>query len=257
MPKTSPDPLLHRPVVSRIVAAGLPWPRENSENVMVEPEPRERPSRSTFPARPVGVILAGGRSRRMSGRDKGLLELAGTPLIERVLARFAPQVGQLVISANSDPGVFARFGLPVVPDAIEGFAGPLAGILGGMLWARDHVPRATHVATAAADTPFLPLDLVDRLQAEAHDGAAIVIASSRNRLYYVFGLWPLALAGDLRAWLADSGNRAVHLWLERQEFQTAAFAGTPDPFFNINTPAELATAESWLAAPPGDMSGRR
>jgi molybdopterin-guanine dinucleotide biosynthesis protein A len=214
---------------------------------MVEPESRRRPARSKSAARPVGVILAGGRSRRMGGPDKCLLDLAGTPLIERVIARFAPQVGRMVISANGDPGVFARFGLPVVPDPIGDFAGPLAGILGGMLWAREHVPDATHVATAAADTPFLPLDLVDRLRAEPRDEAAVAVASSGDRLYYVFGLWPLALAEDLRAWLGDRGNRAVHLWLGRQVFRTVAFGGTPEPFFNVNTPADLATAESRLS----------
>src|SRR5690242_6663170 len=108
----------------------------------------------------VGVILAGGQSRRMGGTDKAFLPLAGRPLIAHVIERLRPQVDAVVVNSNGDPARFADFGLEVIADAIGGFQGPLAGILTGMQWARRHARNARWIATAAADTPFLPRDVV-------------------------------------------------------------------------------------------------
>src|SRR5262245_65939466 len=110
-----------------------------------------------------GVILAGGRSRRMGGGDKGLLELAGRPMLAHVVCRMRPQVKALIINANGDASRFAPLGLPVVPDTIGGFVGPLAGVLAGMRWSVAHVPSTRWIATAAGDAPLLPADLVDKM----------------------------------------------------------------------------------------------
>ena len=196
-----------------------------------------------------GLVLAGGQSRRMGGGDKSLRLLGGRPLIAHVIDRLAPQVGPLAISANSDPALFRAFGLPVLADTVAGSAGPLAGVLAGMVWAaRD--PVLTHLATAATDTPFFPRDLVARLLDQAAEGR-IVLARSFGRCQPVFGLWPLALRGDLADWLAQGDSRKVQVWAARHPLAEVDFtpdeAGAPDPFFNANTPEELAEAEAMLA----------
>jgi molybdopterin-guanine dinucleotide biosynthesis protein A len=190
------------------------------------------------------VLLAGGQARRMGGGDKCLKRLAGRTLLDLVIGRARPQAAALVLNANGDPARFAGFGLPVVADPVEGFAGPLAGILAGLDWAAANAPGAVHVASIATDTPFFPPDLVDRLKdAVARSPAPIGCAASRGRLHPVFGLWPVALAEDLRAALAG-GTRKVDEWTARHGIAVAHFddpAG--DPFFNINTADDLAEAE--------------
>lgn len=192
----------------------------------------------------VGCILAGGLSRRMGGGDKGLLALAGRPLLERVVERMTPQADRLILSANGDPERFARFGLPVVPDGVGGFAGPLAGVLAALEWSAAHAAGARSVATAATDTPFLPRDLVARLR-EAQEGEPdrLAVAASAGRLHPVFALWPLALAEELRQDLAQ-GERQASAWIERHDPAVVDFpvAGY-DPFLNVNRPADLAEAE--------------
>jgi len=195
-----------------------------------------------------GVILAGGRSSRMGGGDKSLLPLGGKPIIAHVIARMKPQVGPLIINANSDANRFAAFGYPVIADTIPGFAGPLAGVLTGMDWAAG--AGASWIATVATDTPFLPDDLVARLGASIGD-ASIAIASSDGRQHPVFGLFPVALAGDLRRFL-EAGARKVSHWLGGQFTSTVEFEleDGRDPFFNVNTPADLAEAARCLLEPP-------
>ena len=200
-----------------------------------------------------GVLLAGGRSSRMGGGDKGLLDIAGRPMLAHVIERLKPQVGPMVINANGDPGRFARFGLPVVPDTVGGFAGPLAGVLAGMRWAVGAAPRARTIVTVSTDAPFLPRDLVARLRAAVADRTtAVALASSGGELHPVVGLWPVALADDLEAAL-DSGLRKVLHWTDRHgtvsvEFPFIEIGGrTVDPFFNANTPAELEEARAMLA----------
>ncbi|MDX2159413.1 MAG: molybdenum cofactor guanylyltransferase MobA [Hyphomicrobiaceae bacterium] len=201
----------------------------------------------------VAVILAGGLSRRMGGGDKGLLGLGSSTMLDAVLARIAPQVAGLVLNANGDPARFAVFRLPVVADPVEGFVGPLAGVLAGMRWAAAHAPAACHVLSVSSDAPFLPADLVDRLaDAILPGGGRIAIARSGGELHPVIGLWPVALAHDLEAALRG-GVRKVLDWTDRHGtvpvdfpfFQVGCIE--VDPFFNANTPAELDEARRLLA----------
>ncbi len=196
----------------------------------------------------IGVLLAGGQSRRMGGGDKTLLQLGGKPILGRVIDRLAPQVDALVLNANGDPSRFAAFGLPVVPDVVEGFAGPLAGVLTGLDYAREQHPEAEWVVTAATDAPFLPRDLVARLLAAVEDaGADLACASSDGRAHPVIGLWPVRLADDLRAAMAE-GVRKVDVWTARHRLVEVPFTTDPvDPFFNANRPDDLAEAERLLA----------
>lgn len=196
--------------------------------------------------KPVGVILAGGRGRRMDGADKALVTLDGTPLIAHVIRRLGPQVSALAINAGGDPTRFADLALPVLPDPVPDQPGPLAGILAGMLWARRQ--EASHIVTAATDTPFLPGDLVARLQRAAQAGhEPIALAESAGRLHPTFGLWPVALADDL-ALALEAGTRKVAAWALGEGAARAEFATRPrDPFFNINTPDDLATAHRMIA----------
>lgn len=191
-----------------------------------------------------GVLLAGGLSRRMGGGDKSLRVLDGVPILTRVIARVRPQVTALVLNANGDPARFREFGLPVVADSIPDFAGPLAGVLAGLDWAAADVSGATHVASFATDTPFLPIDLVARLTAAVSDGKRdLACAASNGRTHPVFGLWPLALREDLRAALR-SGLRKVDQWTTRHRLAVVEFPAQPyDPFFNANTPKDLDEGE--------------
>ncbi len=196
--------------------------------------------------RPLGVILAGGLARRMGGGDKALLDVGGQPMLAHVIRRLAPQVAGVVLNANGDAARFAGFGLPVLPDSVAGFPGPLAGVLAGMDWAARQ--GASHVVTAAADTPFLPGDLVARLGAAAdavHE--PIALAATASGLHPTFGLWPVSLRADLRLAL-EAGTRKVAAWALGEGAARATFPDSPhDPFFNINTPQDLAEARLRLA----------
>jgi molybdopterin-guanine dinucleotide biosynthesis protein A len=160
-----------------------------------------------------------------------------------VIERMAPQVGALVLSANGDPARFGDFAPPVIADTIPGFQGPLAGLLAGMRWAEAR--GATSVATAAADTPFFPRDHVERL---TRAGAKVAVARSGGRIHPLFCLLPVALAGDLDDFLGRQASRKVTDWLERHGAVAINLDGTGDapidPFFNVNTPADLAKAEA-------------
>ncbi|WP_121634438.1 molybdenum cofactor guanylyltransferase MobA [Tropicibacter alexandrii] len=198
--------------------------------------------------KPIGVILAGGQATRMGGGDKGLLPLKGARVLDHVIARLRPQVGAMALNANGDAGRF-DLGLPVIPDSIPGFAGPLAGVLAGMDWAAGQ--GAESIVTVAADTPFFPTDLVARLSAEgsgipvlaATKGEAQTKSKSKSGLirHPTFGLWPVALRDDLRAAL-NEGLKKVVLWTDKHGGREAVF---PDEnaFFNINTPEDLIRAE--------------
>ncbi len=192
--------------------------------------------------------MAGGLSRRM-GAEKALQLLAGQPMISRVISRIAQQVDLLAINANSDPETYGQFGLPVLPDTIGGHLGPLAGVLTGLEWAAT-LPGVTHLVSAATDTPFLPLDLVARFAALAQP-KRIVIARSNGNRHPVLGLWPLALRQDLAQWLATSDTMKVQAWANRHDLAFCDFEadgdGAPDPFFNANTPEDLAEAEAFVA----------
>lgn len=196
----------------------------------------------------LGVLLAGGQSRRMGNGDKCLASLSGQPLLTHAIERLGLQVAGLVLNTNGDPQRFAEFNLPVVPDTVDGFVGPLAGILAGMLWARQNSPQTRFVASVATDTPFFPRDLVARLVASLDELHEVAIVRSRDRNYPVFGLFPVALAEDLDAFLRDTENLAVMAWIDRQRSAFVAF-DTPDDlafnqFLNINTPEDMSTAEA-------------
>ena len=197
----------------------------------------------------VGVLLAGGLARRMGGGDKCLLGLGGRTVLDHVIERARPQVHALVLNANGDPGRFAAFGLTVAADVIEGFAGPLAGVLTGMEWARANRPDCRWIATFAADTPFFPLDFVARaMRRIAEQGADMACASSGGRAHPVFGLWPVRLANDLRLAMTEHAVRKVDVWTARHRLTEVDFATVPiDPFFNTNRPEDLEEAERHLA----------
>ena len=202
--------------------------------------------------RVAGVILAGGLSRRMGGGNKSLRCLGKRPLIGHVIDRLHEQAAPLALNANGDPSRFSAFRLPVIADATQDFPGPLAGVLAGMRWAAKAAPDACFIVTAACDTPFFPLDLVERLL-RSTDGASpfIALAASGGQIHPVFGLWPIALAEDLVSSL-EKGTRKVLHWTDRHPHCIVEFAFTDlggnrvDPFFNANTPEDLAEAERLL-----------
>ena len=192
-----------------------------------------------------GVILAGGRATRMGGGDKGARLVGGQTLFARVIARLAPQCAPLAINANGDPARLA-FGLPVLPDSLPDHPGPLAGVLAGLDWAAGI--GAPAIVTVAADTPFVPADRVARLQAAAGPAGLALAASAdetgRMQRHPTFGLWPVALRHDLRAAL-EGGLRKIVLWTDGHGAGSAAFSSDPfDPFFNVNTPEDIAIAEA-------------
>jgi molybdopterin-guanine dinucleotide biosynthesis protein A len=197
-----------------------------------------------------GVLLAGGQSRRMGGGDKCLRMLGTRTILDHILERVRPQVSSLVLNANGDPTRFNGFGLPVAQDSVEGFAGPLAGVLAGLDWAAEHAPDCEWLASFATDAPFQPPDLVERLLgAVQSEGADLACAASEGRHHPVFGLWPLRLREDLRAAMIEEDIRKVDLWTARHRLAVAAFdVAEIDPFFNANRPDDLETAAQLLAA---------
>jgi molybdopterin-guanine dinucleotide biosynthesis protein A len=197
----------------------------------------------------VGVVLAGGRARRMGGRDKSFVLLNDRPLLQRAIVRLRPQVGSLVVSGNGGPKQHGEFETPVIADTVGGFAGPLAGMHAGMHWAKANAPDASRIATVAVDTPFFPLDLVARLSA-AVDNDRVAAAMSCGRIHPVFALVPVRLADDLAAFLAAGTSFRAADWLARHDVVTVEFneIADVDPFFNINTPGDLAQAEAVAAS---------
>lgn len=200
----------------------------------------------------VGVLLAGGLARRMGGGDKCLQPLGGETMLARAIARARPQVDSLILNANGDPARFEGCGVPVVADVVEGYAGPLAGILTAMEWAHAHAPDHETIASFPTDAPFFPDDLVETmLEARRQAGALLACAASRGRTHPVFGIWPVGLRDDLRAAL-ENGERKIDRWTEKFPIVTVEFAGVGiDPFFNVNTPDDLAEAESFLRQQTG------
>lgn len=197
-----------------------------------------------------GLILAGGRSSRMGTGDKALAPLAGQTLVARAASRLAPQVGRLALSANGDPRRYALPGIDVVADDDDSRSGPLAGILAGLRWARalETPPRA--LVSVAVDTPFFPDDLAARLVAGSGMAGAIAVAASRGDWHPTVALWPLDLADDLAASLAR-GERKARVFIGRHPHVAVEFpaVGGRDPFFNVNTPTDLAEAEAIARKP--------
>lgn len=196
----------------------------------------------------VGVLLAGGQARRMGGGDKCLQRLGGVTLLERAIQRARPQVDTLILNANGDVSRFAAFDVPVVADVIDGFAGPLAGVLTAMEWTAENAADHETVVSFPTDAPFFPTDLVDTmLEARRLASAALACAASKGRTHPVFGVWPVALRHELRDAL-EGGERKIDRWTEQYPLVTVEFAAVGvDPFFNANTPEDLIQAERFLA----------
>jgi molybdopterin-guanine dinucleotide biosynthesis protein A len=194
----------------------------------------------------VGVLLAGGQARRMGGGDKCLRELAGRRLIDILIERVRPQVSNLIINANGDPKRFEGQGLEIVADTIEGYAGPLAGVLTGLEWATKNVPDVSWVASFATDAPFIPKNMVLRLSQAINDNDAdMACAMTNDRTHPVFALWPVKLMQELRHAMVEEEMRKIDQWTSRYKITHVDFPSEPvDPFFNVNRPEDLALAES-------------
>ncbi len=197
-----------------------------------------------------GVVLAGGQSTRMGGQDKCQLELGNKTLLQRSVDKLMLQVDAVAINANSDEDGYPCFGLPVLRDSFQGFAGPLAGVLTGMEWA--HMRGASHVVTVAADTPFFPDDFVAKMQtALSTQSGEIAIAETSDRggkffNHPTFGIWRVSLRDDLRGALGQ-GVRKVMQWVKPHCVVKVAFSSVPfDPFFNVNRPEDYEVAQMLL-----------
>jgi molybdopterin-guanine dinucleotide biosynthesis protein A len=200
----------------------------------------------------LGLILAGGLARRMGGGDKALIAIGGVAILDRVLALLRPACAGIILNANGDPARFGRYGLPVVPDSVPDFAGPLAGILAGLDWAAANRPDLAWVASVPGDCPFLPHDLVRRLhEARANAGATLACARSGEWRHPVVGLWPVALRDDLRHALVAEDLRKIEVWTARHGIAIVDWPALPvDPFFNVNTPEDAAEAERLVRISP-------
>jgi molybdopterin-guanine dinucleotide biosynthesis protein A len=193
----------------------------------------------------LGVILAGGLARRMGGGDKPMRRIGGRTILDHVIERLVPQCDGLVLNANGDPARFASFGLPVVPDTVEDYPGPLAGVLAALDWTAANRPGVEWVVSAAGDCPFLPRDLVDRLhRARMAQDAQLAVAASGDQTHPVIGLWKVALRDELRHALVEEDMRKIDRWTARYRLATVSWPAEPvDPFFNANTVEDLAEAE--------------
>jgi molybdenum cofactor guanylyltransferase len=196
-----------------------------------------------------GVLLAGGLARRMGGGDKPMRSILGRTILERVIARLSPQCDGLILNANGDPARFAAFGLPVVADDVADYPGPLAGILAALDWMAARRPDVTYVLSAAADCPFLPRDLVARLDAAREEqDAELAVAASGGQTHPVIGLWSVRLRGELRHALVKEDIRKIDRWTARYPLATVTWPIEPlDPFFNANTVDDIAEAERLAA----------
>lgn len=202
--------------------------------------------------KPLGLVLAGGLARRMGGGDKGMIKIGGQIILERVLERLKPQCSHIIINANGNPERFGFTGLPVVPDDIPNFAGPLAGILAGLDWAASNAPDTEYLLSAPGDCPFLPRTLNNRLSAAlAAENKPLACAKSGDWRHPVVGLWPVALRSDLRRALMDENLHKIEVWTARYGVAIAEWADTPiDPFFNVNTPEDAERANEIAARHP-------
>jgi len=192
-----------------------------------------------------GVLLAGGLARRMGGGDKPMRSIAGKTILARVIARLAPQCDGLILNANGDPARFAAFGLPVIADTVADFPGPLAGILAALDWMATHRPEVKRVLSAAADCPFLPRDLLARLEASrAAQNAELAVAASDGQTHPVIGLWSVRLRSELRHALVLEDIRKIDRWTARYPLATVTWPVKPlDPFFNANTVDDIVAAD--------------
>lgn len=185
-----------------------------------------------------GIILAGGKGRRMGGADKGLVEFLGKPLVSHVIQRLEPQVNEILISANREIDTYANFGYPVISDDVEGFAGPLAGLHKGLMQAKH-----PYVVTTPCDAPLLPMSLVNRLMRGLLDhDAEVAIAKTGQQPHPVFCLCRKTVLPHLQDFLLQGGRRFEE-WYGSLEAVEVLFNDTPQAFININTREELQCQE--------------
>jgi molybdopterin-guanine dinucleotide biosynthesis protein A len=198
----------------------------------------------------VGLVLAGGQARRMGGGDKAFIEIGGRKILDRVLARLQPSCRRIVLNANGDPQRFASWGLPVIADGVKDFAGPLAGILAGMDWTARNYPAVEWMASVPGDCPFLPESFVERLhEVRAAQSRTLACAQSGDWRHPVVGLWNVRLREDLRKALVVEDLHKIEVWTARHGVAIATWPDTPvDPFFNVNTPEDIAQAEKLAAS---------
>lgn len=209
--------------------------RENSAN----PETRKT---NPITAKITGVILAGGQGRRMGTADKGLKVLRGKPMVQWVIERFAPQVDEVLINANQNLEAYARFGYRVIPDKIDGFAGPLAGLQRGLVEARHGL-----IATVPCDSPFLPRDLITRLHsAMEQKDVEVAVAKTGDQPHPVFCLCRKQVLPGLTAFLGG-GGRKIDAWYATLKVAEVPFDDEASAFSNINTREELRLFESGSA----------
>lgn len=197
----------------------------------------------------LGVVLAGGLARRMGGGDKPMRRIAGRTILDHVIERIGPQCDGLLLNANGAPSRFAGFGLPVVADTVEDYPGPLAGVLAGLDWAAMNRPDTRWIVTTAGDCPFLPRNLVARLQqARMAEDADLAVVASGDQTHPVVGLWKVALRDELRHALVVEDIRKIDRWTARYRVATVSWPAEPvDPFFNANTLEDLEQAERLAA----------
>ena len=199
-----------------------------------------------------GLLLAGGQARRMGGGDKCLLDLGGQTVLAQLAVRFYPRLARIALNANGDPSRFCDYiptDLPILPDVVGGFAGPLAGILTGLEWARNQ--ELDWIVTLPTDAPFLPENLVVDLAAGLKaQQAELAVAVSGGRTHPVIGLWPVSVAPDLRQALVEHDIRKIDKWTCNYNLAQVVFPHDPpnrDPFFNLNRPEDLVQARSLLS----------
>jgi molybdopterin-guanine dinucleotide biosynthesis protein A len=200
----------------------------------------------------LGLVLAGGKARRMGGGDKARIAIGGATILDRAIARIRGQCKRVIINANGDPARFADAGLPVVADSVPDFAGPLAGILAGLDWAAANAAGCEWLLSVPGDCPFLPPDLAARLhQARAAASTPLACARSGEWRHPVVGLWPVALRADLRHALVGEHLHKIEIWTARHGVAIADWPAEPvDPFLNVNTPDDVARAEALAARYP-------
>jgi len=185
-----------------------------------------------------GIILAGGRARRMGGQDKGLIQLARKPMIEYVINAIDPQVDAIIINANRNQADYEKYGFPVVADQIEGYCGPLAGMASGL-----SVAKTPFVVTVPCDSPLIPDDLVQKLYSTLQDeDAEICTPLSNGRLQPVFTLMKSELLSSMLDFL-NNGERKIDKWFDKHRLAIADFSEQPETFININSAEELAAIE--------------
>ncbi|MGY6214293.1 molybdenum cofactor guanylyltransferase MobA [Methylolobus aquaticus] len=185
-----------------------------------------------------GIVLAGGRARRLGGTDKGLIDCRGRPLVAYAVALLQAVAGSVVINANRNAERYATFGYPVIPDATDAFDGPLAGLLAGLAYA-----RSGYVLTLPVDAPLMTEAVLRRLpDALAAQEADVCVPADGARLQPVFMLARRSLKSSLEAYLAD-GGRKVDAWLAGQRLAIADCSDVPAVFANVNAPEDLARVE--------------